>query len=181
VHLVEEGSKQRIEEQRRRGILAESTFRPDMETLAEAFESNSGEGFLRYFLDRQTGAVLVVTGETLGAVEEAEDPATVEGESDDEVENAILIINDTDGRYIEVEGEGSHEAFQDMEYFTQTVSDPQLRYHLETALRGSRPFRRFKDALAWDDAELQRWYAYSHDELHARIRRWLHLEGLPDS
>lgn len=161
--------------------MTKPTFKLDMVTLAEAFDNHSGDSILRYFLDRQTGSVLVVTTETLEAVEDGDDPATIEGESADELADALRVANDTEGRYVEVEGEGSREPFNDMQDFTETVADPQLRYHLDAALHGSRPFRRFKDALAWDKAELDRWYAFSEARQYERIRQWLRDEGLPDS
>ena len=161
--------------------MTEPTFKPDMARLVEAFDNNSGEGFLHYFLDRQSGEVLVVTAETLSAVEDGDDPSTIEGESPEELADALLVVNDTEDRYRVVEGEGSREPFKDMQDFTETVADRQLRYHLDTALNGNRPFRRFKDALVWDQAELDRWYAYRDAQQLERVRQWLRDEGLPDA
>ncbi len=161
--------------------MTEPTFKPDMELLVEAFDNNSDEWLFRYFLDRRTGAVLSFDCDLLEAVEDGEDPATFASDVAEDAAAALPVVKDTEGRYLEVMGEGSRPVFDDMLDFTATVTKPQLRAALEHALNERRPFRRFKDAMGDDATELERWYAYRDERRRDRVRQWLRDSGLPQS
>lgn len=99
---------------------------------------------ISYFFDKQTGEV-----EMLGEVVE----------TDPELEERIE--EDPENRYIHVPQIESHDAFEDMVEFTETVQDKEMRRLLEFALSGGRGvFRRFKDALAYDRKLTEQWYAF---------------------
>jgi hypothetical protein len=65
-----------------------------------------------------------------------------------------------------------------MEAFTDTVSDRRVADSLADALRGGRPFRRFKDAIARHPAEEERWYTFEAERQHERLVDWLRSEGI---
>jgi hypothetical protein len=69
----------------------------------------------------------------------------------------------------------SPEAFQLMERFTDSVEDEQNRNNLFYALKGHKPFRRFKDTL--DEIGLRdEWFAFEYQYGKEQIEEW--LEGL---
>jgi hypothetical protein len=69
----------------------------------------------------------------------------------------------------------SPEAFQLMERFTESVEDEQNRNKLFYALRGHKPFRRFKDTL--DEIGLRdEWFAFEYQYGKVQIEEW--LEGI---
>ncbi|MGH7321086.1 MAG: UPF0158 family protein [Candidatus Rokuibacteriota bacterium] len=57
--------------------------------------------------------------------------------------------------------------------FADALSDPRLRSSLQAALGRSRPFRRFKDALADDPRERERWFTFQAERLRDAMREWL--------
>jgi hypothetical protein len=83
---------------------------------------------------------------------------------------------DTPERWLWVHGEGSREAYRDMESFIASVDDPG-RDRLAIAIQGRGAFRRFKDVLARWPGELERWYAFSEERQRGRARSWLTEAG----
>ena len=57
--------------------------------------------------------------------------------------------------------------------FLDTVKDMRLRGLLENAVQGQGAFSRFKDAVARDPDERQRWFAFRDARLRRRIIEWL--------
>jgi hypothetical protein len=64
-----------------------------------------------------------------------------------------------------------------MEYFIETLSDPQLAERLRDAIRGRGAFRRFKDVLSRDPEEFTRWHVFAEERQRGRSRAWLADEG----
>ncbi|BFH11324.1 hypothetical protein PMJ10TS2_09520 [Paenibacillus melissococcoides] len=63
--------------------------------------------------------------------------------------------------------------------FALSVSSRKLRAKLERALRAERKvFRRFKNALAEDKAELKRYHAFMEASNRERVREWLESIGV---
>lgn len=87
----------------------------------------------------------------------------------------------SEGRYVQIPGRDSREAWRDMEDFIGTVEDPHLRDLLDVAIRGKGAFRRFKDVLSRSDytTERQRWFRFKNDREEARTIAWLVSENLP--
>ncbi len=80
-------------------------------------------------------------------------------------------------RWLVVHRVGSRAAYQDMVAFIAQVDDPALQDRLEIAVSGRGAFRRFKDVLARDPAELRRFFAFTDDRKRERAREWLAEEG----
>ena len=81
-------------------------------------------------------------------------------------------------RWLAVECPGSRSGYRDMVHFAATVSDRGLADRLDIALNGRGAFRRFKDLLGREPAELERWWVYSEDRRRGRARAWLATHGL---
>jgi len=135
-------------------------IRIDEEELLVAMGGN--DGTMRWFLDRQSGAVIPLSEDN-------------RMEEDDEIWEAIEA---DDGRYLEIPSTPSREGFAMMEDFIATLEPGAASGALERALRGRRPFRAFKDALG-DFPDIRvRWFVYEAEELRRAAVDWLHVEGI---
>lgn len=131
----------------------------DLEQLVVALESN--DGGLQWFLDRETGEVFPVTDD-IRELDEALAEALEEGS----------------GRYVFIEPLPSSESLRLMARFAASVPRSGVREQLEAALRGPKPFRRFKDALVQWPAQREAWFAFRDRALEARAREWLADQGI---
>jgi uncharacterized protein UPF0158 len=137
------------------------TVRVDYEELRFAMEDASYQH--QYFLDTETGEVILIS----------------EYDDDEESTQRLEAIEEAEpGRYLQVPRAESSDGYQDMQKFIDTVSDKQLQQLLEVAIHGKGAFRRFKDVLARDPAEQQRWFAFQMERLDTRVREWLADEGV---
>ncbi|MBI4319963.1 MAG: hypothetical protein HY675_15850 [Chloroflexi bacterium] len=81
-------------------------------------------------------------------------------------------------RFTSVPRVESAEAYRYMDDFITTVRDARLRDLLEVAIDGRGAFRRFKDVLAHNPSERERWFQFQADQLKRRILEWLEEEGI---
>ena len=126
--------------------------RIELADLCEALEDNSMEHECR--LDPTTGEVVFRS-----EYSEAED---------DEDESELVYIDPI----------GSHEAYGDMEDFSERVRDPRARDLLQRAIAGRGAFRRFKDTL-FDFPELREaWFRFHDVRMERRAIQWLEDRGL---
>lgn len=58
------------------------------------------------------------------------------------------------------------------------IADSRIRDVLQRALRGNRPFRRFKDSLSRFPNEREQWFQYESRRRRAYIERWAHEEDI---
>ncbi|MDT3428425.1 hypothetical protein J2Z22_004017 [Paenibacillus forsythiae] len=80
--------------------------------------------------------------------------------------------------YFRIPCRESHEGYRDMSDFAETVVNEQLRNKLVHALNGSKKiFRKFKDALASDEQELERYYHFVEVRNRERVIQWLESKG----
>jgi hypothetical protein len=125
--------------------------------LIDAYGSNSDQ--MRHYLNLKTGHVAVIT-------------------EDDEfmVDNPEEVLGNDD--YIELPQGTSHEGYQDMEDFIETVEDSTLQKLLSVAIQGKGAFRRFKDVLLDYPDERQRWFDFESAAQMTRIQRWLNAHDI---
>ncbi|MGD9796477.1 MAG: UPF0158 family protein [Acidimicrobiia bacterium] len=129
-------------EQRRAGQPSALTpIGVSLEDLAEVLDESPGH---ESFLDLASGAVWPAALFEVDQGPEDFDP-------------------DDSQRWLLVRGEGSHEAYRDMERFIATVSDPRLAARLRDAINGPGAFGRFRSAIDDESAELTRWHRFSDD------------------
>jgi Uncharacterised protein family (UPF0158). len=100
------------------------------------------------------------------------------GEEEEEIELRDLIEEGFNEIYYALPQRESYEGYQDMVDFTETVSDEQLSQRLNNVLSGGKKiFRRFKDTLAVNDEEMQRYYAFCGARNEERVKEWLKENG----
>jgi Uncharacterised protein family (UPF0158) len=81
-------------------------------------------------------------------------------------------------RYVPIEQIPNNEAFQFMADFADELADSRIRYILQRALQGKRPFRRFKDSLNGFPKERERWFKYESVRRRDFIEWWAHEAGI---
>ena len=133
----------------------------DLIELITAFEAEvSG---LRWFLDRVTGNVYLVTHEY--------DPR----------ENGGLTVDDLEtnkSRFALVPSPTPEIALDDMISFARQIADLRLRETLEIALSAARPERRFRAVLGWLPERQQDWLSFRKARCEARAHTWLEQLGV---
>jgi hypothetical protein len=168
----------------------------DLGELMFVFEDASS--MMSHYLDLETGQVIMVTDETrreLERVNEEYDPeeqsiglaeflrqGDLPGWQQELVLEADQIESHYGSRYITVPQGDSRDGYRDMEDFTTTVEDEELRDRLERAISGRGAFRYFKDVLARHFHERERWHAFKDARLERRVLDWLashDIEPLP--
>jgi len=124
----------------------------DLASLCEALEDHSD--FVQWFFDPQTGET-VLWSDDMDDVPEPEVPP--------------LIF---------VEPVPSHEGYNDMQDFVETVRDPRIRDRLARSLEGRGAFRRFKDTLFEFPETRQAWFRFHDSRMRRRAIEWLRDEGV---
>lgn len=153
--------------------------------LLEAFEMGSVE--VTFYLDSQTGRVVVVDDESRFSIHEYSDSSDdldtlkaairaddmlPDWQRDPLLITAEVLYGDPD-RYIEIPSVTSREGYDDMEAYIETLEAGHLRDLLEVAINGKGAFRRFKDVLYdYPDAR-EAWFTFQAQRLHDRMMEWL--------
>jgi len=143
------------------GAMPLKKVRIDLAQLRMAFEDHNPEAV--WYLDTQTGDVFAL------------------GDFGDDIDlpaPAEEIEQDESGRFLLIEPDESREGYRDMEEFVATVKDGRFRELLEVAIAGKGAFRRFKDVLAKEPDERQRWFKFHEERLNGRIRASLAEKGI---
>lgn len=130
--------------------------------LSGAIEDNDPQH--SYWLDTQTGEVLFV-GEWMAS---------------EEKEKIYERIDDEDDldRYVRIPKIESHEAWEEMADFVETIKDSRLHELLSIALVGKGAFRRFRSILHQNPNVSDRWDAFHRERICRQIHSWLEEEGL---
>jgi hypothetical protein len=166
----------------------------DLADLDVALDNASWE--TSFYLDLETGQVLMVTDEIsreLAAIDEELDRegdeqlagvADALGQRDlpqwmqEAVAEAAQVEAGYGTRYIAVPRAESRDGYRDMEDFIPTVPDHRLQDRLWRAIRGRGAFRRFKDVLANYPREQETWFTFRDARLRQRVLDWLAEEGI---
>jgi hypothetical protein len=143
----------------------------DLSELDFAFEWHEPEA--TYYLNLDTGAVVFVTRDDRQFLEEygPDDP-------DNPSRIAIEVEEGFGTVYWEVPTLQSHESYEFMRDFIETVENRRLQDALWDAINRGKPFRRFRAVLDHHPAELERWYAYKSARVRAHVLEWLHDNGI---
>jgi hypothetical protein len=151
---------------------------------------------MRYYLDIETGQIVLTTDDSRMELERIYDEIYGEGdEPRGDFEAALArrglpdwlasMVREADQveqgygtRYIAIPGSETHESYDDMAAFVETVSDARFHNRLAYAIQGRGAFRRFKDVLLERPAERERWFEFSAARERERLLEWLKSEGI---
>jgi hypothetical protein len=177
----------------------ERKVKVDMTELAFALDNSSYE--MRYYLDLETGEVILIPAEFARDLEaiydeiyDEEGTRTVSLEAylqervDHQWQRETLLEADRveqgyGVRYIRVERDDPYGDYNDMERFIGTVEDPELRDRLWRAIKGRGAFRYFKDVLREHPDVREQWFAFKESRCQRRVADWLearHIEPISD-
>jgi hypothetical protein len=160
----------------------------DLSELEQAFDSDDDE--ILYYMDIETGRLVVYSDEDRNLAQRVEDgfynekSQYVDWEAaidalciadwqQEVVREAFEVEGDTGERYIAVPPRRSHEGYQEMVDYINTVSDQRLAGRLEGAISGRGAFRRFKDALLDYPEQRERWFQFKQERLREAALNWL--------
>jgi hypothetical protein len=111
-----------------------------------------------FFLDIETGDILLKT----------------EGIDEDDLPEDL----EDNPRYLLIDPLDSHEEFQIMEDFVDSLGDAKQASKLQDALNRSKPFRQFKDTLHDHTNLSDAWYAFEQKELARLAEEWCEKNGI---
>jgi hypothetical protein len=166
----------------------------DLDELVSAFDDGSPE--LTFYLDTDTGEVVLVTDETRRELEKIYEEMYGEGDEpvvafeevlrqrnlpdwqQEELRTADLVEEDFGTRFVKVPKAESRDGYSDMEAFIDTVQDRCFQNRLSRAIQGRGAFRRFKDTLFDDPRERERWFAFQNEDVLQRVLEWLEDEEI---
>ncbi len=164
----------------------------DMRELEDAFDHQDQ---IKYYLDLETGEVLMVTDEDRYLMDRMSEEywnsetdeidwarAMADGELQDwqkeDLEKLNRIEEGFGTRYIEIPQEDSYAGYNEMVEFIQTVTNPYLQLKLERAIQGKGAFRYFKYVMDEYPKERQLWFAFKNERRRRRALEWLEMEGI---
>jgi hypothetical protein len=127
----------------------------DLEDLIIALTSNFDSVGGAYFLDMETGELILFSEEFM------EDPSY--GIPEDIEDNP---------RYLRIIPFRSHDTFVIMEDFIDTLGSNAMVDRLANVLKGKKPFRRFKDALYEYPDLPDQWFEFQHIALTRMAEEW---------
>jgi hypothetical protein len=119
--------------------------RARLSAIVEALEMQGDE--THAFLDRQTGEVVVLTDEELGAAEEDADPSGYPAWQREAIEQAKAVQADEGGRFVALPDRFETNEWEMMRDFALGVEDETASDALLDAIRGRGAFRYFKDQV----------------------------------
>ncbi len=163
--------------------------------LESAFEHHDELMEISYFLDLETGEVVMTTEEERRLLddiyEEYSDPVTGEVnwptilsqlDIPDWQKDTLPLADKVEAgfgtRYIAIPQVESYEGYDEMVDFIQTVSNLQLQSRLERAISGKGAFRYFKDVLLDYPKERERWFRFQDERMHQRVLDWLEIKNI---
>jgi hypothetical protein len=136
-----------------------SPLQPLLVELGDVGEALSEQAGTENYLDLQTGTVWLHTMSDFGVADDFD-----------------LDFSD-ETRWLFLLGEGSHEAYRDVQRFIATVDDHDLAARLTRAIEGRGAFRRFRSVLERDPGEFTRWHRFDADARLGHARSWLADHG----
>ena len=149
----------------------------DLDTCELVMTSNDfGFGGFEVYLDRKERTIRILDREP--TMDEDTPPAESDPEWVHEAyELFCTIIKDSEGRFEMLPNADAYTDKRDMSDFAASVSDTEFANRLANTLRGRKPFRRFRDTLAEDPSQFERWHAFKDARTKWRLEAWLAEHG----
>jgi len=129
------------------------------------------------YLDRQTGAVVVITEGDVEAATDEDAAANAPDWQQEAIEQARAIEADEAGRFLPLPDKFDAHEWDMMKRYCGTVQNLDASEQLHEAIRGSGAFRRFQDA-ARRLGLLDGWNKYRDEQYLALAREWCEENGV---
>ena len=131
--------------------------------LATALEDHDRESTTYYF-DSPSGEIVFLTEDGRGS------------------DKRWDIISNSRDRFIDIEPMDSPQRHRIREDFVATLPPTPFQEKLRWSLENAKPFRRFQDTVAEDQALRKRWFEFHHEAMQKVASEWLadhHIEPIP--
>jgi hypothetical protein len=154
-------------------------LKADLEMIANAMEDTNRMD-MDYYLDKETGEVIVTSEEIFGYAEEDEDKLREDlpDWQKEDIKLAQDILFNNPDRYICIPERPSYEGYNLMVEFAEKVEDELLREKLDIALDGKGAFRRFKNVIADYPDYREKWFKFRDERLNKKVIEWLNSIGI---
>jgi hypothetical protein len=126
-----------------------------------------------HVLDVHTGELLALPRAALDAALDGTPAEALPPEVRAELTRVRAVTRARAGRYLVVPHHPPPDQFDVMQRFVASVADAELRRNLQRALGGHAPFRRFREVLADDVVEEERWEGSGEMVRQIEAREWL--------
>jgi hypothetical protein len=144
----------------------------DVAAIARAMDD--GDRSLReHLLDTHTGAVVTLPRAALDAATDGGPLDPLSPEAQAAMPRAKAVARAKPGHFVIIPARPAPDVYDVMQRFVASVEEPDLRRNLQRALGGQAPFRRFKEVLADDVVEEERWQSYGAIVRQIEAREWL--------
>lgn len=151
----------------------------DLEMIANALE-DANRIDMDYYLDKETGEVIITSEETFGYAEEDEDKIREDlpDWQKEDIKLAQDILFKNPDRYICIPERPPYEGYNLMVEFAEKVEDELLREKLNIALDGKGAFRRFKNVIGDYPDYREKWFKFRDERLNKKVIEWLNSIGI---
>jgi len=133
------------------------------------------------YLNTETSEIITLSSEELRIAEESEEDDDFlkypEWQRDSINEALDVIMNWTNGKYIELPDKWDIHEYNIMEAFCGSVSNDKISNVLYSAIKGRGAFRRFKDAVYKHNLE-DSWYKFLYEALRKLAVEWCEENGI---
>ena len=119
--------------------------------------------YVQWFLDKQSGELLPVFEDSCGV------------EENEEIEERI---KKDPLRYLGIDPVSSHQSFQIMEDFIETLANQKAQMDLSRAISMKRPFANFKTTLCRFPEIGEKWFLYNEQAILEIGKEWLASEHI---
>ena len=127
----------------------------DADELMMAMEDHGG--FLSYYLDNETGEILL----------ESEDSELL-----GEVDGLAQGLEEEPDRYVAIEALSSRDGYRIMEDFVDSLPEGEERQILQQALSWKKPFSNFKSAIADMGPLREQWFKHRDRRMQQEMQDW---------
>jgi hypothetical protein len=146
-----------------------------LDDLINEIEMQMDETFT--YINTQTGEVVTITREEWRAAEDEEPLENYPDWQRENIEQAIKILEDEDGAYLDFTLRNEYHEYEIVEEFIGTLSEAEVREELFGAIQGRGAFRRFKDGIREHDVEKQ-WYEFKEKKIKELVIEWCEENNL---
>jgi hypothetical protein len=148
--------------------------RLSIDLAAIALAMDDGDRSQReHLLDTHTGVLVTLPRAALDAALDGGPVDTLTPEVQACMPRARAVARARPGHFVVIPQRPPPDVYDVMQRFVASVEEPDLRRNLQRALGGQAPFRRFKELLADDLAEEERWQSYGDAVRQIEAREWL--------
>ncbi|RME61195.1 hypothetical protein D6779_00535 [Candidatus Parcubacteria bacterium] len=144
--------------------------------IVEAMDLQSDE--ISAYLNRRTGAIVIISDEEFRAVEEGKPLEKYPEWQRESIETAREILEDKEEVYVRLPTQFEIHEWEIMDRFAWQVDDEQVSEELQYALRGRGAFRMFKDAIHRLGVA-EEWYEFKKQALKQIAVEWCEEKGIP--